>query len=54
MRENQKLESELKYLEQDCMSKRGTVKKLEDSNDAIKAKGYDREIEDLQRKFKEQ
>ena len=52
--QNQKLGQELKYLETEAQTKRGQLKKLTDENAQIKARNYDREIEELTRKFNDQ
>ena len=50
-RENQKLGQELKYLESEAHNKRNQLKSITDQNAQIKARNYDKEIEDLTRKF---
>ena len=53
-RENQKLGQELKFLESEATTKRTQVQKLNDQNAQIKARNYDKEIEELTRKFNDQ
>lgn len=53
-RESQKLETELKRVEKDTQQKASELQRIDGQNSAIKAKQYDREIEDLHRKLRDQ